>query len=164
MQKALDSGVAFTSNQVNYQLISGGRAIAKSNNSAPARSAHSSASNLWSGEHGPYLVSIGANGRSSNSSLSSRGVDFRQIAFNPETGNVAVISGNIVVKIKPNYSAESIAATYNINLTDNFEDISFAWYQVTTGQNIFTIAQNLRGHPGVVTADIEVREDYRQAR
>ena len=164
VQKALDSGVAFTSNQVNYQLILGGRAIAKSDNSSSARSAHSLASNLWSDEHGPYLISIGADGRSSNSSLSTSGVNFRQIAYNPETGNVAVMSGNIVVKISPNYSAESIAATYNINLTDNFEDISFAWYQVTTGQNIFTIAQNLRGHPGVVTADIEVREDYRQAR
>ena len=164
VQKALDSGVAFTSSQFNYQLILGGRAIAKSDNSTSARSAHSSASNLWSDEHGPYLVSIGTGGQSANSSLRTNGVNFRQIAYNPETGNIAIISGEIVVNIKPSYSAETIAATFNIDLVDNLENISYAYYQVRAGQDIFNIAQNLSEHPGVASAEIIAREDYKQAR
>ncbi len=164
VQKALDSGVTFTANQVTYQLISGGRAIVKSDNSVAAQSAHSSASNLWSDQHGPYMVSIGSGGQSSNSSLSKNGVNFRQLAFNPETGNVAVITGIIIVKIKPSYSAETIAATHSINLVDNFKDMGYAFYQVKTGQDIFTITQSLSGHPGVESSEIETHEDYLQPR
>jgi len=164
VQKALASGVTFTTNQVQYQLILGGRAFTKSDNSVAAQSAQSSTSNLWSDEHGPYLVSIDAGGHSANSSLSTNGANFKQIAYNPDSGKVAVIVGDIVVKIRPNYSAEAIAATYGINLVENFKDISYAWYRVSTSQDIFAIAQNLSGHAGVESAEIETIEDYRQTR
>jgi hypothetical protein len=164
VQKALASGVTFTTRQVEYQLVLGARAIAKSDNSVAAQSAHVSTSNLWSDEHGPYMVSIGSGGQSSNSSLSASGVSFKQLAFNPKTGNVAVVTGDIVVKIRPTYSAEAIAATYKINLVENFKDISFAWFQVNIGQDIFAMAQNLSGHPGVESSEIEVKEHFLQER
>jgi hypothetical protein len=164
VQKALASGVTFTTNQVQYQLILGGRAIMKSNNSVAALSANSSSNNLWADDHGPYLISIGTGGQSVNNSLSANGVNFKQIAYNPDSGKVAIIVGDIVVKIRPSYSAEAIAATYNINLVENFKDISYAWYQVKAGQDIFAIAQNISGHPGVESAEIEIIEDYREPR
>ena len=164
VQKALASGVTFTTNQVQYQLILGGRAFTKSDNSVAAQSAQSSTSNLWSDEHGPYLVSIDAGGHSANSSLSANGANFKQIAYNPDSGKVAIIVGDIVVKIRPSYSAEAIAATYNINLVENFKDISYAWYQVNSGQDIFAMAQNLSGHPGVESSEIEVKEHFLQER
>jgi hypothetical protein len=164
VQKALASGVTFTTNQVQYQLILGGRAIMKSNNSVAALSANSSSNNLWADDHGPYLISIGTGGQSVNNSLSANGVNFKQIAYNPDSGKVAIIVGDIVVKIRPSYSAEAIAATYNINLVENFKDISYAWYQVKAGQDIFAIAQNISGHAGVESAEIEIIEDYREPR
>ena len=156
VQKALASGVTFTTNQVQYQLILGGRAIMKSNNSVAALSANSSSNNLWADDHGPYLISIGTGGQSVNNSLSANGVNFKQIAYNPDSGKVAIIVGDIVVKIRPSYSAEAIAATYNINLVENFKDISYAWYQVNSGQDIFAIAQNLSGHSGTESAEVEL--------
>jgi hypothetical protein len=157
VQKALASGVTFTTNQVQYQLVLGGRAFAKSDNSVAARS---STSNLWSDEHGPFMVSIDAGGQSANSSLRTNGVNFMQLAFNPDSGKVAVITGVVIVKIRPTYSAETIASTYSINLVQNFEDISYAFYQVNSGQDIFAIAQNLSGHPGVASAEIEAVENF----
>ena len=156
VQKALASGVTFTTNQVQYQLVSGGRAILKSNNSVAARSANSSTSNLWSDEHGHFLLSIGAGGQSANNSLRSSGVNFNQIAYSPDNKNVVILSGYILVKIRPTYSAEAIAATYNINLVENFNDISYAWYRVNSGQDIFAIAQNLSGHAGTESAEVEL--------
>lgn len=162
--KAVESGVTFTSNQVQYQFIEGGRAIAKNDTSISARSALTSTNNLWSDEHGPYFVSIESEGRISNSSLTNNGVNFKQIAYNPATGNVAIITGEIVVKIEPTYSAETIAASLNIELLDFLENISYAYFQVGSDQDIFTIAQNLTGHPGVASAEIIAHEDYRQTR
>jgi hypothetical protein len=162
--KAVESGVTFTSNQVQYQFIEGGRAIAKNDTSISARSALTSTNNLWSDEHGPYFVSIESEGRISNSSLTNNGVNFKQIAYNPATGNVAIITGEIVVKIEPTYSAETIAASFNIELLDFLENISYAYFQVGSDQDIFTIAQNLTGHPGVASAEIIAHEDYRQTR
>ena len=156
VQKALASGVTFTTNQVQYQLVLGGRAILKSNNSAAARSANSSSNNLWSDENGHFLLSIGAGGQSANSSLRASGVNFNQIAYSPDNGNITILSGYILVKIRPTYSAEAIAATYNINLVENFKDISYAWYQVNSGQDIFAIAQNLSGHSGTESAEVEL--------
>mgnify|MGYP000406772523 FL=1 len=163
IQKALASGVVFSSNQNNYQLILGGRAIAKSNNSVAAQSANSGTSNLWSGENGPFVVSIGSAGQSSNSSLSTNGVSYNQIVYNPRSGQIGIIVGDIIVKLKPYYSAETIANTFNINLIESFENINTAFFNVNPGQDIFTIAQALSAHPGVELAEIDVIENFPEA-
>jgi len=158
VQRALASGVTFTTRQVEYQLVLGARAILKSDNSVAARSANSSSNNLWSDENEHFLLSIGAGGQSANSSLRASGVKFNQIAYSPNNGNVAILSGYIIVKIRPSYSAEAIAATYKINLVENFKDISYAWYRVNSGQDIFAITQNLSGHAGTESAEVELIE------
>ena len=163
IQKALASGVVFSSNQNNYQLILGGRAISKSNNSVAAQSANSGTSNLWSGENGPFVVSIGSAGQSSNSSLSANGVSYNQIVYNPRSGQIGIIVGDIIVKLKPYYSAETIANTFNINLIESFENINTAFFNVNPGQDIFTITQALSAHPGVELAEIDVIENFPKA-
>ena len=163
IQKALASGVVFSSNQNNYQLILGGRAIAKSNNSVAAQSANSGTSNLWSGENGPFVVSIGSAGQSSNSSLSTNGVSYNQIVYNPRSGQIGIIVGDIIVKLKPNYNIVTLASTFNINVINNFENINTVVFNVNPGQDIFTITQALSAHPGVEFAEIDVIENFPEA-
>lgn len=162
VQKALNSGVVFSSNQSQYQLILGGRAVnhATISNNVAAQLTSTSSSNLWSGEVGPYNLFIGAGGASANSILSSNGVSYKQIAYNPKTGNVAIIVGEIIVKLKPNVSAESIAATHNIIMTNNFPQIYTAMYQVNDWQNIFKIVQDLSKNSGVEFAEVDVIENF----
>jgi hypothetical protein len=160
IQKALASGVVFSSNQNNYQLILGGRAIAKNNNSVAAQSANSVASNLWTGENGPFVVSVGNSGQSSNSALSSNGVSYNQIVYNTRSGQIGIIVGDIIVKLKPNYSVVTLASTFNINVINNFENINTAVFNVNPGQDIFTITQAISAHPGVEFAEIDVIENF----
>jgi len=160
IQKALASGVVFSSNQNNYQLILGGRAIAKNNNSVAAQSANSEASNLWTGENGPFVVSVGNSGQSSNSALSSNGVSYNQIVYNTRSGQIGIIVGDIIVKLKPNYSVVTLASTFNINVINNFENINTAVFNVNPGQDIFTITQAISAHPGVEFAEIDVIENF----
>ena len=162
VQKAIDSGVTFQSNQSQYQLILGGRAIIRSDNSLAAQLANSPRNTLWSSQKGPYQASIGTSGSRSNSSLSTSGVSFNQIAYNPESGNIAIINGEIIVKLKANVSAESIASIYEIILTNSFERIDTATYRVNSWQDIFTIAEQLNENAGVEFAELDVIEHFPQ--
>tara|TARA_B110000967_G_scaffold203839_1_gene245209 strand:+ start:1357 stop:1974 length:618 start_codon:yes stop_codon:yes gene_type:complete len=166
VQKALDSGVVFTTNQYNYQLILGGRAFTNTINSrgdqaqAQTASFSSSNSNLWSSQSGPYQFSVSSVETSVNSSLSSNGVSYKQIAYNPETGNIGIIVGDIIVKLLPYYDAEAIAGIFNIELAYNFENINTVIFQVNSRQDIFAIAERLSEHPGVEFAEVDVIENF----
>jgi len=159
-QQAQSSGIKFISNQIQYQLILGGRAILASNKSEAAQNANLISNNLWSDTKGSFNLSIGVGGDSANHSLRSNGVNFNQIVYNPQSGNVGIIVGEIIVKLKPNVSAESIGNLYGINLTSNFKHINTASYRVQNWQNIFTVTQDLKKNFGIEYAEIDIIENF----
>jgi hypothetical protein len=156
VQRALDSKIEFTSNQEKYQLIKGGQAVVKSS-SEDNIAGQSAGSNLWSEQQGFYQLSIPGPGV--QSSLSSSSVNSYQIAYNIRTGKIGIIVGQIVVKLKPNVTAESIASNYSINLIDNFKLINIAIYSVNDFQDIFKIAQELIKDFGVESVDLDIIEN-----
>ena len=166
VQKALDSGVVFTSNQVQYQLILGGRAVNQNTNNVASLAALSVSSNnnyLWSDKKGPFQVFIASEASNASiAAMSSSASSYNQIAYNPETGNVAIIVGEIIVKLRPNVSAEVIAAIYNINLVNNFQQINTAFYRVNDWQDIFTITKQLSENPAIEFAEVDVIEHFAQ--
>ena len=166
VQKALDSGVVFTSNQVQYQLILGGRAVNQNTNNVASLATLSVSSNnnyLWSDKKGPFQVFIASEASNASiAAMSSSASSYNQIAYNPETGNVAIIVGEIIVKLKPNVSAEVIAAIYNINLVNNFQQINTAIYRVNDWQDIFTITKQLSENPAIEFAEVDVIEHFAQ--
>ena len=166
VQKALDSGVVFTSNQVQYQLILGGRAVNQNTNNVASLAALSVSSNnnyLWSDQKGPFQVFIASEASNASiAAMSSSASSYNQIAYNPETGNVAIIVGEIIVKLRPNVSAEVIAAIYNINLVNNFQQINTAFYRVNDWQDIFTISKQLSENPAIEYAEVDVIEHFAQ--
>jgi len=158
IQKATESGIEFTNSGAEYQLILGGKAFNLSND-IQANSA--SISNSWSGQKGSYQLSIGDEGVGvMSSALNSNNANFSLIAYNPRSKGIAIIHGEIIVKLRPGYSAETIAASFNIDLSNNFEHISTAMYTVRKGQNIFTVANQLSAHPGVEFAELDITENF----
>jgi len=167
VQKALDSGVVFTSNNVQYQLILGGQAVNSSSNNVSEMSSSSNGSNLLSIQKGPYQLFIpGAitPGVSTPGALtmSPSAGDFKKIAYNPESGGIGIVVGDIIVKLKPGVTAESIASSYGINLSNNFESINTAVYRTYSWQNIFAIAQQLSLDPGIEFAELDIIENFDQ--
>ena len=71
---------------------------------------------------------------------------------------IAIINDDIIVKLLPSYFAEEIAATFNINLVENFTQINTAMYRVKRGQDMFAVTQMISNHPGVEFAEIDVTE------
>jgi|TARA_B110000238_G_C16093420_1_gene424904 hypothetical protein len=166
VQQALASGVTFLNSQEEYQLILGGRAFNKNNNinsNTSSLSGNANSNNLWTGEQGSFLLSIVGNDTSTNSaSASMANSNFNQIAYNPRSGQIGVIIGDIIVKLRPYYRAETIANIFNINLITSFENINTAIFRIKPGQNIFTIAEQLSGYVGVEFAEIDIIDNLNQ--
>ena len=164
VQQALASGVTFLNSQEEYQLILGGRAFNKNiNSNTSSLSGNANSNNLWTGEQGSFLLSIVGNDTSTNSaSASMANSNFNQIAYNPRSGQIGVIIGDIIVKLRPYYRAETIANIFNINLITSFENINTAIFRIKPGQNIFTIAEQLSGYVGVEFAEIDIIDNLNQ--
>jgi len=166
VQQALASGVTFLNSQEEYQLILGGRAFNKNNNinsNTSSLSGNANSNNLWTGEQGSFLLSIVGNDTTTNSaSASMANSNFNQIAYNPRSGQIGVIIGDIIVKLRPYYRAETIANIFNINLITSFENINTAIFRIKPGQNIFTIAEQLSGYVGVEFAEIDIIDNLNQ--
>jgi len=162
-QKAQESGVGFTSNSEQYQLIADGYAQQQNTVNIGSLSVGQSISTLWSSQRGPYQVFISSDSASQvvqSASASSSG--YNQIALNLRTGNVAIITGQIVVTFANNTTAQSIASNHNINLSADYPRLNTAFFTVNTEQDIFSIAKALNEDAGVTSAQVDVIEHFSQ--
>lgn len=166
IQKAQQSNVNFSSNNEQYQLIADGKAVKKSttNYSSLSSSENNTNSSQWLSSVGPYQVSIGSNNQAAQSTAAtvSTSTNGYQIAYNPRTGNVAIITGQIIITLEPGTTAQSIASGYNINLSTNYPHLNTAFFTVKTGQDIFDIVLLLKQDIGVASAEIDVIENFAQ--
>ena len=162
-QKAQESGVGFTSNSEQYQLIADGYAQQQNTVNIGSLSVGQSTSTQWSSQRGPYQVFISSDSASQvvqSASASSSG--YNQIALNLRTGNVAIITGQIVVTFANNTTAQSIASNHNINLSADYPRLNTAFFTVNTEQDIFSIAKALNEDAGVTSAQVDVIEHFSQ--
>ena len=162
-QKAQESGVGFTSNSEQYQLIADGYAQQQNTVNIGSLSVGQSISTQWSSQRGPYQVFISSDSASQvvqSASASSSG--YNQIALNLRTGNVAIITGQIVVTFANNTTAQSIASNHNINLSADYPRLNTAFFTVNTEQDIFSIAKALNEDAGVTSAQVDVIEHFSQ--
>ena len=161
VQKAQESGVLFSNNNEQYQLIADGRAVRQTTSNTASLSTNQN-NTLWSGSRGPYQVFINDSTIQTVQTASASSNDYNQIAFNPRTGNVAILTGKIIVKLTNGVTAESIASNHNIILSANYPHINTAFFTVNTGQDIFSIAQLIAQDVNVVSAEIDTIEHFRQ--
>ena len=162
-QKAQESGVGFTSNSEQYQLIADGYAQQQSTVNIGSLSVGQSISTQWSSQRGPYQVFISSDSASQVvQSASASSSSYNQIALNLRTGNVAIITGQIVVTFANNTTAQSIASNHNINLSADYPRLNTAFFTVNTEQDIFSIAKALNEDAGVTSAQVDVIEHFSQ--
>ena len=162
-QKAQDSGIVFLSNADQYQLIAGGRA-AKSGGLVSGMAASQSQEHselLWEGTNGGFVLSISDHAaRQQSAQAVSSSNSYNQIAYNPRTGGVGVITGQIIVSYTDSFDASFIAKSFGIQLIDDFAHLNTAFYAVNAGQDIFVITTSLNQSGIVSKAEVEVIENF----
>lgn len=160
-QKAQESGIDFTSNSEQYQLIADGYAQQQNTVNIGSLSDGLSTPTQWSSQRGSYQVFISSDNTNQvvqSASASSSG--YNQIALNPRTGNVAIITGQIVVTFAGSASAQSIASNYNINIHADYPHLNTTFFTVNAGQDIFSIAKALNEDADVTSAQVDVIEHF----
>ena len=163
-QKAQDSGIVFLSNADQYQLIAGGRAT-KSEGLASVMTASKSQEQselLWQGTNGTFVLSISdlTVSQQRAQALASSSSSYNQIAYNPRTGGIGVITGQIIVSYTDGFDSEFLEASYGIQLLQDFAHLKTAFYTVNVGQDIFLITDYLNKGGLVTKAKVEVMENF----
>ena len=162
-QKAQESGIDFMSNNDQYQLILGGRAI-KERASVSGLSASQGGIQkevLWEGANGAFNLTISnINADQLSAQALSSGRNYNQIAYNARTGGVAIITGQIIVSYTDGFDASFIAESFGIQLINDFSHLKTAFYTVNTGQDIFLITKSLNQSGIVSSAEVEVIENF----
>ena len=162
-QKAQESGISFVSNSDQYQLILGGRAIKEGISlSAMSASQNEQQSNLlWEGANGAFELSISSQNLAQRSAqLSSSGVDYNQIAYNPRTGGIGIVTGQIIVTYTDSFNSTLISESFGIQLSQDFPHLRTAFYSINVWQDIFTITNSLNQSGLVSKAEVEVIENF----
>jgi len=163
VQKAQESGITFISNASQYQLILGGRAINPSlyTPSLSARQNQVQNEVLWEGANGPFNLTISnSNAGQQRAQALSNSSNYNQIAYNPRTSGIAVITGQIIVSYTDGFDSEFLEASYGIQLVQDFAHLKTAFYTVNVGQDIFLITDYLNQGGLVTIAEVEVIENF----
>ena len=86
------------------------------------------------------------------------------VVLNSRTGNLGIVTGNVIVKLKDIEQADEIAAEFNLNLKKAYSHLSTAFYLPSSDQDMLQLTEELGNDSRVKRATIEVLEYIQEAR
>jgi hypothetical protein len=120
---------------------------------------------VWSNQLGGYHVIVEAiPGRTIAQTNENSSFDGYQLAYNETTRKIAVITGNIIVNLKINIDAASIASDYNLTVANDFPRINRAFFKVKNQSELASKLIALNADYRVVEANLEMMEHFQRAR
>jgi hypothetical protein len=157
--QSLASGSEIMFNEATFKLIPKGKVSA-------AGTVNLNDQNIvWSNQLGGYHVIIEAiPGRTIAQTNENSLFNGYQLAYNETTRKVAVITGNIIVNLKINIDAASIASDYNLTVANDFPRINRAFFKVKNQSELASKLIALNADYRVVEANLEMMEHFQRAR
>ena len=157
--KSLANGTEVVFNDSTFKLIPKGKVSA-------AGTVNLNDQNIvWSNQLGGYHVIVEAiPGRTIARTNENSSFDGYQLAYNETTRKIAVITGNIIVNLKSNIDAESIASDYNLSIANDFPRIQRAFFKVENQSELASKLIALNADYRVIEATLEMMEHFHRAR
>ena len=144
-----------------YRLVRGGNVDLTDGVEQSASTRQSSAG--WQARLGRFELSIDP--RAGTRSTSSAVPDTTyQLAFNPRTGNPAVVTGMIITKLAPGTDAGQVASSLGLTVAAEFDHLDAAVFQTHYADNLAAQVDALQSDYRVVNAYAEVIEHLPTAR
>lgn len=148
-------GSNITSNKELYQILSGVRAAVIKPGEKPQQALTRMGGGKLVETKGSYIV---FSGQQSAATVTSVNGTSYPTAYNPRTGGVGIVPGNLNVKLNNSGNAAAIAADYGLEVVRVFAHLKTAFFKVKPGQDVVAVAAALTADTRVLSAEIEVIE------
>lgn len=156
LMQTLSRGSTVTSNNQEYQILPGVRAVESRSNEQPQQTLTRMGGGKLIETKGPFVV-FSAPDQSQASVTSVNGTSY-PTAFNPRTGGIGIVPGTLNVKLKNSANAAAIAADHGLEVVRVFAHLQTAFYRVKSGQDVVAVAAALAADARVESAEVEVIE------
>lgn len=157
--QASAAGLNIRSNNQQYQLLSGVRAAEAKVGEQPQQTLTRMGGGKLIETKGSFVVF--SSQQSASSVTSVNGISY-PAAYNPRTGGIGIVSGNINVKLKNSGNAAAVAKDYGLEVVRVFAHLQTAFFRVKPGQDVVAVAASLAADARVASAEIEVIENINQ--
>jgi len=153
-------GATVTSNQQQYQVLAGARAVESQQQEQPQDAITRAGGGKLIETKGAFVV-FAAGQRHAPVVASTNNATTYPTVINTRTGVVGVLPGTLKVKPKNMANAQAIAADHGLVLVRAFAHLQTAFYRVNVGQDVVAAAAALAADPRVASAEVEVIEHVR---
>jgi|GEM_PF-6777281 hypothetical protein len=81
-----------------------------------------------------------------------------KMAYNTRTGNRALVTGQIIVQLQPDITAQDIADTYGLGIISDFTHLNLAFLTINSGQELLQMVQLINQDTRIESAEIDILE------
>lgn len=155
--KTAGRGSNISSNNQQYQILPGVRAAKSLSQEQPQQTLKRMGGGKLIETKGLFVVFTAAQ-QSSASVASVNGASSYPAAFNPRTGGIGILPGNLIVKLKNIDNAAAVATDHGLDVVRVFAHLQTASFRVKPGQDVVAAAAALAIDARVVSAEVEVIE------
>lgn len=156
LMQTLSRGSTVTSNNQEYQILPGVRAVESLSDEQPQQTLTRMGGGKLIETKGPFVV-FSAPEQSQASVTSVNGTSY-PTALNPRTGGIGIVPGTLNVKLKNSANAAAIAADHGLEVVRVFAHLQTAFYRVKSGQDVVAVAAALAADARVESTEVEVIE------
>lgn len=168
LMDSLPRGEAFENNGMNYvwlPTLRGVKTLPARTTSGGGNTAAAAAENQAAVEQkGPFTIyrTPAVSGKSSVAARDSNST--YPIALNIQTGSLAIITGNIWLKLKNLNDAGTIAADYGLTLSFTNADMSTSFYQIPAQADIQALRKRLQADSRISRVTLDMVDRIRHPR
>lgn len=150
-------GQALTSNNQQYQVLPGARAVKSLAQEAPQQTLARAGGGKLIETKGSFVVFTAAS-QGAASVTSTNGATSYPTVLNTRTNGIGILPGTLSVKLKNVDSAAAVAADHGLDVVRVFSHLQTAFYRVKPGQDVVAAAASLSTDTRVTSAEVEVIE------
>ncbi|HEY7726652.1 MAG TPA: hypothetical protein VH880_15065 [Anaeromyxobacteraceae bacterium] len=160
--RSLPRGSAFRTNGQPYGFLAGLRAVARApgepSGEALARAGAAAAELVE--EKGGFAVFRESAAAASEATRAAGRAPTYPVAVNERTGDLGVVPGTLVVRLRDPPAAGELARDHGLSLDFHAAHLGTAFYRAPAGASLPAAAARLAADPRVRSAEIEVKEHF----
>lgn len=154
--QAAGRGATISSNNQQYQILSGVRASESKAKEQPQQTLSRMGGGKLVETKGGFVVFTELP-QSAASVMSVNGTSYPTV-INPRTGGIGIVPGTLSVKLKKNETANAVATDHGLDVVRVFAHLQTVFYRVKPGQDVVVAVAALSADARVESAEVEVIE------